>query len=254
MKRVLENRTALITGGGTGIGRATAIRLAEEGAKVWIAGPNECDLAKTCKVIGPNCRPIRCDVTNPTDLEAAVTTPPRLDILVANAGVSFPTPAAPEAAEDFRRMIEVNQWGTTNTCLLGGKRMISEGTQGRIVMVTSILASLAEIGSAAYGMSKAALGQLTRQLACEWAPHGLLINAVAPGGIHSPMSYVSGSNEFESDWFRQFFVNPARPRIPLRRPGTPEEVAEGILFLCNPRNSYCTGQTLTIDGGLTIAY
>ena len=251
---MLTNRTAFITGGGTGIGRATAIRLAEEGANIWIAGPNEDDLKKTREAIGPNCHSIRCDVTNPQDLEAAVAAPPRLDILVANAGVSFPTPPSPEAFDAFRRLIEVNQWGATNTCLLGGKRMISEQNRGRIVIVTSILAGLAEIGSTAYGMSKAALGQLTRQLACEWAPHGLLVNAVAPGGIHSPMSYVSGSNEFESDWFRQFFIDPARPRIPLCRPGTPEEVAEGILFLCNPRNSYCTGQTIVIDGGLTVAF
>lgn len=108
---MLKDHVALITGGGTGIGRAAAIRLAEEGATVWIAGPNEDDLKATREAIGPACRSIRCDITNPRELEAAVAAPPRLDILVANAGVSFPTPASSAASDSFRRMIEVNQWG-----------------------------------------------------------------------------------------------------------------------------------------------
>jgi NAD(P)-dependent dehydrogenase (short-subunit alcohol dehydrogenase family) len=68
------------------------------------------------------------------------------------------------------------------------------------------------------------------------------------------MSFASGENEFETEWFKRFFVNPERPRIPIARPGRPEEIAEGILFFANPRNSYCTGQVLEIDGGLTIKY
>ncbi len=251
---LLKGKTAFITGGGTGIGRATAIRLAEEGAEVWIAGPEVGSLKETCALIGPSCKHLPCDVTDIVSLKHAIETPAHLDFVVGNAGVSFPTPLTSTAGADWRRMIEVNQWGTTNTCLLAGKRMIREGTSGRIVIVSSVLGKFAEVGSTAYGMAKAALDQLTRQLAVEWAPHGIAVNSVAPGTILTPMSFVSGENECESEWFKQFYINPARPRIPLRRPGNPEEIAEGILFLCNPRNSYCTGQTLTIDGGLTIVF
>ncbi|CAN5387319.1 SDR family oxidoreductase [soil metagenome] len=251
---LLKGKTALITGGGTGIGRAAAIRLAEEGAEVWIAGPELSELKETCAQIGAAARPLSCDITDLVSLEHAIETPPHLDIVVGNAGVSFSTPLSRQAGADWRRMAEVNQWGTANTCLLAGNRMIREGTSGRVVIVSSVLAGLAEAGSSAYGMAKAALNQLTRQLAVEWAIHGIAVNAVAPGTVQTSMSFVSGEDEYASEWFRKFYVNPERPRIPLRRPGQPEEIAEGILFLCNPRNSYCTGQILTIDGGLTITF
>ncbi|MFV0416718.1 MAG: SDR family NAD(P)-dependent oxidoreductase, partial [Chthoniobacterales bacterium] len=124
----------------------------------------------------------------------------------------------------------------------------------RIVIVSSILGGLAEPGSTPYGMAKAAINQLARQLAGEWAEHGILVNVVAPGFVETPMSFVSGSNELESEWCRQFYLNPERPRVPLLRPGQPEEIAEAVLFFANPRNTYTTGTTLTVDGGLTIKF
>lgn len=251
---ILSGKHALITGGGTGIGRATAYRLAEEGAEVWIAGTEAYSLEETASGIGELCHPLTCDITDQRQLDAAITLLPRLDILVANAGINFATELSPKATPDWRRMIEVNQWGTINTCLLAGQRMIRDGIPGRIVIVSSILGNYAEAGSGAYALSKAALNQLARQLAREWAAHDILVNALAPGTVLTPMSFVNGSNEYESDWFQTFFIDSKRPRIPLRRPGTPEEMAEGILFFCHPRNSYCTGQILTLDGGLTVTF
>lgn len=132
--------------------------------------------------------------------------------------------------------------------------MIEQGSGGRIVIISSILSSIAEPGSTHYAMAKAALNQLGRQLAVEWAEYGILVNVIAPGFVLTPMSFASGANEFESDWFKEFFVNPKRPRVPLRRPGRPEEIAEAILFFANPRNTYCTGSVLSVDGGITVSF
>jgi NAD(P)-dependent dehydrogenase (short-subunit alcohol dehydrogenase family) len=151
-------------------------------------------------------------------------------------------------------MLEVNLWGAVFSCRAAGAKMIRQREGGRIVITSSILGGIAEPGSAPYAMAKAALNQLGRQLAVEWAEHGILVNVVAPGCVHTPMSYVTGANEFESEWFKEFFINPKRPRLPLMRPARPEEIAEAILFFANPRNSYCTGSVLDVDGGLTVKF
>ncbi len=246
---MLSGKTALITGGGSGIGRATTIRFAEEGADVWIVGNDEATLCKTAEEIGPKCKVALCDVTDAARLSAIIDSLEQLDIVVSNAAVSFPS-MLDEVTEAWRRMMEINLWGGVNVCLAGGRKMIRDGRGGRIITISSVLGQIAEQNSTAYGMAKAALIQFTKQLAIEWADHHILVNSVAPGVILTPMSFAGGSNETESDWFKQFYVHPDRPRIPLKRPGQPEEIAETILFFANPRNSYCTGQTLVSDGGL----
>lgn len=250
---ILTGKTALITGGGSGIGRATAIRFAEEGAEVVIVGRNEAMLRETAEIVGPKCKVAVGDVSDAAILSELVDSLAQLDILVSNAAVSYPTPID-EVTEEWRRMVEINLWGSVNACLAGGRRMRREGRGGRIVIVSSILGQIAEVGSTAYGMAKAALNQFTRQLAVEWAAENILVNSVAPGFVVTPMSFVGGTNETESDWFKQFYSNAERPRIPLMRPGQPEEIAESVLFFANPRNTYCTGQTLVVDGGLTIKF
>lgn len=251
---ILSEKTGLVTGGGTGIGRATARCLAQEGAQVWIAGRSASTLEEAAAEIDPNCVARVCDVADPEAVEALIGEMPALDVLVSNAAVSFPVHLQDDPPDRWREMIEVNMWGTVNCCRAAGRRMIRDGHGGRIVIVSSILGELAEPGSAPYGMAKAAINQLARQLAVEWAEHGILVNVVAPGFVETPMSFVSGSNELESEWCRQFFLNPERPRVPLLRPGQPEEIAEAILFFANPRNSYCTGTMLTVDGGLSIKF
>ena len=250
---ILSDKTCLITGGGTGIGRATAIRFAEEGASIWIAGRSPESLDETASRAG-GCVTRVCDIANASAVGELVDSLPGLDVLVCNAAVSFPVDPLADSVECGREMIEVNMWGTVHCCRAAGRRMVRDGRGGRIVIVSSILGELAEPGSTPYGMAKAAINQLARQLAGEWAEHGILVNVVAPGFVETPMSFVSGSNELESEWCRQFFLNPQRPRVPLLRPGRPEEIAEAILFFANPRNTYSTGTTLTVDGGLTIKF
>jgi NAD(P)-dependent dehydrogenase (short-subunit alcohol dehydrogenase family) len=251
---ILAEKTVLITGGGTGIGRATAQRFAEEGADVWVVGRSGETLNKTAEMIGEKCTARVADVSDATRLEEVFASMPSLDVLVSNAAVSFSVDPLADPLEQWRKMIEVNLWGTVNACRAAGKRMVRDGRSGRIVIVSSILGELAEPGSTPYGMAKAAINQLARGLAGEWAAHGILVNIVAPGFVQTPMSFVSGANELESEWCKQFYLNPERPRVPLLRPGTPEEIAEAILFFANPRNTYCTGATLTIDGGLSIKF
>jgi NAD(P)-dependent dehydrogenase (short-subunit alcohol dehydrogenase family) len=251
---LLAGTSCLITGGGTGIGRATAFRFAEEGAEVWIAGIDMDSLKRTAQEIGSKCSWRTADVSKEEQIRKVIDEMPRLDILVANAGVSYPMDLLADPLSHWREMVEVNMWGAVFTCRASGGRMIAQKQGGRIVITSSILSGIAEPGSTHYAMAKAALNQLGRQLAVEWAEHEILVNVVAPGCVLTPMSYVTGSNEFESEWFKEFFVNPKRPRLPLMRPARPEEIAEAILFFANPRNSYCTGTMLTVDGGLTVKF
>jgi 3-oxoacyl-[acyl-carrier protein] reductase len=250
---ILSGKKCLVTGGGTGIGRATAGRLVDEGAEVWIAGPHLCKLNDVATGLGASCQAVHCDVTDVATLEKAVLQAGGFDIAVANAAVSFSVNALDSSMDQWRELMEVNCWGVVNTCRSVAKGMMSAGG-GRIVLVSSILGQLAEIGSTPYGMAKAALDQMCRQLAVEWAPHNILVNVVAPGCVHTPMSYVNGRSEYDDEWFKKFFVDQERPRIPLMRPGTPDEIAEAILFFCRPKNSYCTGTVLTVDGGLSIKF
>jgi NAD(P)-dependent dehydrogenase (short-subunit alcohol dehydrogenase family) len=251
---LLSGKTCLITGAGTGIGRATAFRFVEEGAQVWIAGIDAASIQRTSEEIGASCIAKTCDVSQQEQIEKVIEDMPRLDVAVANAAISNAVDLLSDPIGRWRQMLEVNMWGVVFTCRAAGTRMIREGGGGRIVIVSSILSFMAEPGSAHYAMAKAAINQLGRHLAVEWAQHGILVNMVLPGCVHTPMSYVSGSNEFESEWFKKYFINPERPRLPLMRPAQPEEIAEAILFFANPRNTYCTGTTLAVDGGLTIKY
>jgi NAD(P)-dependent dehydrogenase (short-subunit alcohol dehydrogenase family) len=251
---LLTGKTCLITGGGTGIGRATAFRFVEEEAAVWIAGVDLDSLKRTAAEIGPNCIWRPCDVTRQEQVEQVVDEIPQLDVLVSNAAISYPVDLLSDPLARWREMMEVNMWGAVLTCRAAGQKMIRQGKGGRIIIISSILSGIAEPGSTHYAMAKAALNQFGRQLAVEWAEHGILVNVIASGCVHTPMSYVNGSNEFEGEWFKQFFINPKRPRLPLMRPAKPEEIAEAVLFYANPRNSYCTGTVLVVDGGLTIKF
>jgi NAD(P)-dependent dehydrogenase (short-subunit alcohol dehydrogenase family) len=248
---LLSGKTCLITGGGTGIGRSTALRFAEEGASVWLVGNKAEALKKASAEIGRDCVWRECDVTQNEKLQEVVEEMPGLDVLVANAAISYAVDLLSDPIARWREMVEVNLWGVVFGCRAAGQRM-KRG--GRIVIISSILSGVAEPGSTHYAMAKAALNQLGRQLAVEWAEHGILVNVIAPGCVLTPMSFVSGTNEYETEWFKKFFINPERPRIPLMRVAQPEEIAEAVLFFANPRNTYCTGTLLTVDGGLTVKF
>jgi NAD(P)-dependent dehydrogenase (short-subunit alcohol dehydrogenase family) len=130
--------------------------------------------------------------------------------------------------------------------------MAHQGAGGRIVNISSVNAFLGAPLSSHYNSAKGAIDQLTRCLAVELAPHGILVNGVAPGFVETPMAVVEGVNEHDTPDFQAFYVQ--RRRIPLARPAQPEEIAEAVAFLASTRCTYITGQTIVVDGGLTATF
>ena len=243
-----RNRHALISGGGTGIGRATALALAREGAAVRIVGPKESELAEVVEKFPDLIRFTVCDIRNETHWKEVIAAESSLDLMVNNAAVSISTEVFDSEAGLWEDVFAVNLHGYLNGCREAARVMKDRG--GRIVNISSVLARLCERNGTAYGMAKAAVDQLTRCLAMDLAPYGILVNAVAPGYVDTPMSRASGTNELETEWFQTNFI--ASGRIPLRRPARPDEIANAVLFLADSENTYITGHVLTVDGGMSI--
>jgi 3-oxoacyl-[acyl-carrier protein] reductase len=132
-----------------------------------------------------------------------------------------------------------------------GLRMAARGS-GRIVNITSVHATNGEAASLAYDSAKAGLEAATRSLAIELGPRGVLVNSVAPGFVRTRMSVVNGVDELDSAWFRDIYLG--HGKLPLRRPAGPEEVASAVSYLVSADNTYCTGQRMVVDGGLTVTF
>jgi len=247
MKRFAGTK-ALVSGGGTGIGRATALALAEQGARVTIAGLEDATLREVASHFPKQITPIVCDVSHAKQWTVLIASLPDLDVLVNNAAISIPTDIFDLADPSWAAVLNINFAGTLNGARAAAQNM--KGRGGRIVNVTSVHGTLCELKSAAYGVGKAALNQLTRCLAVELASFNILVNAIAPGFVDTPMSRATGINELETGWFRENFIK--NGRIPLRRAAQPDEIARAILFLASSENTYVTGQVVTVDGGLTL--
>ncbi len=251
----LGGRNAIVTGAGTGIGRATAVRLAAEGARVALLGRRVAPLRGTLKMLpGSGHLFFPCDVSVPEQVEDAAASLRklfrRLDVLVSNAGVSSSRPALSAPFADWNLPMAVNFYGAVNCCRSFAP-MLRRG--GRIIFVTSIHHERVERGGSAYAASKAAAGQYARALALELADRNILVNVVAPGFVDTPMSVIPGKgNELGTKWFRDNYVKGGH--LPLKRAGKPKEIASVIAFLAGPDSSYITGSILTVDGGLTITF
>lgn len=240
---------AIVTGGGSGIGRALALALAARGATVRIIGRNAAHLAEVAAQHPASIQTAVCDLHDAAKWEEIIRAEPRLDVLINNAALPVATDLANPADNSLAEVMAVNFGAAWTGCRAAAARMAAQGG-GRIVNITSVHSRLVERGSSAYGVGKAALEQLTRSLAVEWAPQGILVNAVAPGFVDTPMSRASGVNELETDWFQQHYVGTGR--IPLRRAAQPAEMVAPVLFFASRANTYVTGQTLIADGGLSL--
>jgi NAD(P)-dependent dehydrogenase (short-subunit alcohol dehydrogenase family) len=240
---------ALVTGGGSGIGRALALALAEQGASVRIVGREAGPLAEVAALRPEAIRATVCDLHDAARWREIIHAAPRVDVLINNAAVSVPTDLFAAGDTSLAEVMAVNFGAAWEGSRAAARRMAAQG-YGRIVNISSVQGRLAERGSTAYGVAKAALEQLTRCLAVEWAEHGILVNALAPGFVDTPMSRATGVNELETDAFRRNYA--ASGRIPLRRAAQPEEMAAPALFLAGKENTYVTGQVLIADGGLSL--
>jgi NAD(P)-dependent dehydrogenase (short-subunit alcohol dehydrogenase family) len=244
----------LITGAASGIGRATAIRFATEGYDVCAndvqanklsALMNELPTGNHLLFVG--------SYASKEDILRGETIISKnwgsLDALVNCAGIS-------ERSDPIE--MELDQWRKVFDIMIDGCVMISRLAEqfmykgGRMIHVSSIHASRAEHGSSSYAMAKSAINQYCRSMAVELASKNILVNAIAPGFVDTPMSIVDGVNELEGEWFKNNYID--SHHLPLRRAASPDEIAGVAFFLAGKDASYITGQVITVDGGLTITF
>jgi NAD(P)-dependent dehydrogenase (short-subunit alcohol dehydrogenase family) len=245
MDTLLHDRVALVTGGSRGIGRATAEALAQRGARVMIVARKQEALIRAADEIGKGTEWFAANVADAEAAEAAVAATisrlGRLDILVNNASTNpYFGPLMGIDEERARRTVQVNQWGVVLWAQLAWKAWLKEHG-GRIVNVSSIGAMDPEPNIAWYNATKAATVQLTRQMAIELGP-SVTVNCVAPGVIKTDLS--------RAIWEGRESV--IESRVPAGRLGKPEDVGAMIAFLASDAASYVTGQTIVVDGGITL--
>lgn len=239
MSGPLEGKHALVTGGGRGIGRGSAIALACAGARVTVAARSADEIERVADEIGGNW--LAVDVTDARAVEQMVADVGELDIVVNSAGTNRPGPTVGLAPEDFDFVMEVNVRGTFLVCRAAGAAMLAAGRGGRIINVSSQMGAVGYPGRAAYCASKHAVNGLTKALAVEWAPHGITVNAVSPTFIDTPLTVPMLADEaFRAEVLR---------RIPMGRIGAVDEVADPIVFLASPGAALITGAIVPVDGG-----
>jgi 3-oxoacyl-[acyl-carrier protein] reductase len=243
--RRLEGKTALITGGNTGIGRAIALAYAAEGADVaiaWIDRENEANsLVKEITASGRRTRAIRCDVSREADvvtmLNDFIASFGKLDILVSNAGIQRPQAITDMSVDDWDRMMAVHLRGAFLVAREAAKRMIP-ARRGWMIFTCSQLGYIGRERYTAYSAAKAGLIVFMRSLAKELAPHGILVNGVSPGLVDT------GFDPLSDDVKRAHAAS-----LPLKRLGTPDDMTSGYVFLASEEARYYCGQLLHPNGG-----
>lgn len=250
-----KQRTKMIvTGAASGIGKATAFRFAREGWDLCLVDQSEEPLRDVIRHLQSGSHLVyagACDHQDTADrvCDMVASEWGSVDGLVNSVGVFATADIVTAPLEEWRQPFDsmVNSAIYMSRLAVG---LMSGG--GRIIHVTSIHGERVEKKASAYALAKSAINHYVRALALELAPKNILVNAVAPGFVDTPMSIINGVNELESEWFQKNYV--FGHHLPLRRAAKPEEIAGVIFFLAGPDASYITGQVITVDGGLTITF
>jgi NAD(P)-dependent dehydrogenase (short-subunit alcohol dehydrogenase family) len=244
------SKVAIVTGGSSGIGKATALKLAADGFDVGItfhSGKERgLDVASQIEKLGVRAAITAQNLANPLDagtaIESLIGQLGRVDALVNNAGINHRAAFLEITLEEWRNVIAVNLTGSFVCAQVAARHMVSQGVGGRIVNVSSILDREILEGGAAYCSSKAGIRQLTRVMALELARYGIRVNGIAPGETATPMNFTT---EVDAATVK-------RPVIPLGRPAYSAEIAATVAFLLSDAASYINGEVILADGGLAL--
>ena len=245
--RFLAGQVAIVTGASRGIGRAIAVQAARRGAKVACLATraeNCAEVVDACRALGTEALALGVDVANTVAVAEVVTQVQKelggLNVLVNNAGVTRDQILMRMTEEDYDQVLDVNLKGAWNFIKAATRPLMK--CRGRIINISSVVGITGNAGQANYAASKAGLFGLTRSVAKELASRGVCVNAIAPGFIETDMT--AGIEEAAAARLRE--------SIPLQRIGTPEEIALAVDYLLGPGGAYVTGQTLVVDGGLSL--
>ena len=250
----LDGKVAVVAGGAGAIGSRLSLALARAGAKVATLNRQSVHLAKVVKQIedeGGEAMPIAADVTHREQVDRAVAQVVdrfgRLDIVVHAVGGGAGTalhPAEEYPEDEFKRIFDLNFSSDLFVTQAAARAMIKAGNGGRVLHISSVRGQLGiNAGYLAYVAAKGAINSITRQQATEWAKHGITVNAIAPTFVRTP--------QVESMLADETFYNNLVGRIPLNRIADTDDLVGAVLFFCSDASSFCTGQILTLDGGLT---
>jgi NAD(P)-dependent dehydrogenase (short-subunit alcohol dehydrogenase family) len=244
----LEGQVALVTGASGRLGARFAEVLAEAGAHVY-ACARRLDRLQALAARNPLIRPLRCDVTDAQDrkrsVAAALDEHGSIDVCVNNAGISAPGPAEELPLEAFTRVLDVNVEAVFAMTQAVGASMLERG-RGSVINISSMFGRVATapVPDTAYVTSKSAVDGLTREIGAQWAARGVRVNAIAPGWFESDMTTELLADERSKRWLER--------TCPMGRVGRPDELDGVLIFLATDASSYCTGQTIVVDGGWTL--
>ncbi len=246
---VLRGKRALVTGASSGLGARFAEILAADGAEVLLAARRVDRLSSLVSSIGAaggQAQAVELDVTDAQSIASAVTgafDAGGVDILVNNAGISIEKRITDFTLDDYDRLMGTNQRGAWLTAQAVGKGMIDRGTGGKVVNIASVLASSVLTGLSLYSMSKAAIIQMTRSMALEWARFDIQVNAIAPGYIETEIN----TGHFNSEAGQKQIAKLLRKRV-----GHPPDLDGALRLLVSPESNFLTGSTITVDDGQTL--